>query len=91
VLKTRKSGVTPLLAKRKTMITPTKFSKKLREFSKQNGLSVFTLFMAALAVYINRVAGFRDIVLGTTILNRVNAKDKQTTRHVCQRGGANAH
>ena len=79
VLKTRKSGETSIKAKRKTMIAPAKFSKKLRQFSKENGLSVFTLFMAALAIYINRVAGYQDMVLGTTILNRVNARDKRTT------------
>ncbi len=79
VLKPQKQGETSIRAKRKTMITPAKFSNKLREFSKENNLSVFTLFMAALTIYINRVAGFRDMVLGTTVLNRINSKDKQTT------------
>ena len=79
VLKTSKTGEMSIKAKRKTMITPAKFSRKLRQFSKENNLSIFTLFMAALAIYINRVAGYEDMVLGTTILNRVNARDKQTT------------
>ena len=78
-LKPLKSGDNPIRAKRKTMITPVKFSNKLREFSQENNLSVFTLFMAALAIYIYRVTGNEDMVLGTTILNRVNKREKDTT------------
>ncbi len=78
-LKPLKSGDNPIRARRKTMITPVKFSNKLREFSQENNLSVFTLLMAALAIYIYRVTGNEDMVLGTTILNRVNAREKDTT------------
>lgn len=78
VLKPQAAVEPSIRAKRKTLITPVKFSNKLREFSKENGLSVFTLFMAALSIYINRVTDMSDIVLGTTILNRVNIKEKET-------------
>jgi hypothetical protein len=79
VLKQKGPSSNSIRAKRKTLITPVKFSNKLRQFSRENNLSVFTLFMAALAIYINRVTDIEDMVLGTTILNRVNLKDKQTT------------
>ncbi|SHI02336.1 amino acid adenylation domain-containing protein [Sporobacter termitidis DSM 10068] len=78
VLKPQKSSGVSILAKRKTLITPLKLSNKIREFCSASKLSIFTLFMSALAVYINRVTGIEDIVLGTTILNRTNAKDKET-------------
>ncbi len=78
VLKQRDKNEPSIKAKRKTLITPVKFSNKLREFSQENQLSVFTLFMAALSIYINRVRGLGDLVLGTTTLNRAGPKEKQT-------------
>ena len=66
-------------AKRKTLLTPLKLSGKIREFCSANNVSVFTLFMSALAIYINRVTGTDDIVLGTTILNRTNSREKEMT------------
>jgi tyrocidine synthetase-3 len=78
LLKPHKASENSITAKRKTMLTPLKLSHKIREFCKATHLSVFTLFMSALAIYINRVTGQDDIVLGTTILNRANAKEKDT-------------
>ncbi len=78
-LKAQKQGQQSIRAKRKTLITPAKLSKKIREFSSENRVSVFTMFMSALAIYINRVTGIEDVVLGTTILNRVNKREKDTT------------
>jgi amino acid adenylation domain-containing protein/thioester reductase-like protein len=37
------------------------------------------LFLAALAMYINRITSKNDIVIGTPVLNRSNRKDKNTT------------
>jgi amino acid adenylation domain-containing protein len=78
-LKPQKSGAATTKARRKTLITPLKLSNKIREFCSTERLSVFTLFMSALSIYINRVTGIEDIVLGTTILNRTNAREKETT------------
>lgn len=79
LLKPLKSGDVAISARRKTLITPLKLSNKIREFCTANNLSVFTLFMSALSIYINRVTGIEDIILGTTILNRTNTGDKETT------------
>jgi tyrocidine synthetase-3 len=78
LLKPQKASENGIAAKRKTMLPPLKLSNKIREFCKSTHLSVFTLFTSALAIYINRVTGNDDIVLGTTILNRANAKEKDT-------------
>ncbi|NMA25318.1 MAG: non-ribosomal peptide synthetase, partial [Clostridiales bacterium] len=78
VLKPLKAGVNSISAKRKTLIAPLKLSNKIREFCAVNNVSVFTLFMSALAIYINRVTGIEDIVLGTTIINRTNYREKET-------------
>ncbi|NLA86443.1 MAG: AMP-binding protein, partial [Clostridiales bacterium] len=79
VLKPAKSGGNSIAAKRKTLVTPLKLSNKIREFCAEHNVSVFTLFMSALSIYINRVTGIEDIVLGTTILNRTNVREKETT------------
>jgi fengycin family lipopeptide synthetase D len=79
VLKPQKANNNTISARRKTLITPLKLSLKIREFCAANNVSVFTLFMSALSIYINRVTGIEDIILGTTILNRVNSKEKETT------------
>lgn len=63
---------------RKTFVTPQKLSNKIRSYCAENRASVFTLFLSALSIYINRVTGNEDIIMGTTILNRVNAKEKDT-------------
>jgi amino acid adenylation domain-containing protein len=78
VIKARKFGGESIRAKRKTLITPLKLSNKIREFCLAHRVSVFTLFMSALAIYINRVTGLDDLILGTTILNRTSAREKET-------------
>ncbi len=78
-LKPLKSNENSVSARRKTLVTPLKLSNKIREFCTENNLSVFTLFMSALSIYINRVTGIEDIILGTTILNRTSLKEKETT------------
>ena len=64
---------------RKSFIIPQVLSDKIRDYCSRNNKSPFTLFMAALCIYIHRVTGNDDIVLGTTILNRINAREKETS------------
>lgn len=63
---------------RKTFVTPQKLSDKIRSFCKEYNASVFMLFLSALSIYINRVTGTEDIIMGTTILNRINVREKDT-------------
>lgn len=76
------NSVTPMdvrtMAARKTLITPAKLSNKIRQFCKENNQSVFALFMAGLSMYIFRVLGKDDVVVGTTILNRLSRHEKET-------------
>lgn len=66
-------------SKRITMVAPIKFTNKLREYCKENNTSPYPLFLAALAMYINRVTEKEDIVIGTPILNRSNRREKNIT------------
>lgn len=78
VLKTRSSNEISTKTKRKSFVLPIKLSVKLREYCRNNKVSVFAVFLAALLIYINRVTQKDDIILGTPILNRSNTKEKET-------------
>lgn len=77
-LKNRKVKNELTKARRKTMLIPQKLSGKIREYCQQKKVSEFSLFVAAVAMYINRVTEKEDLVLGTTFLNRSNYKEKET-------------
>lgn len=78
-LKVRKSNELSTKAKRKTFLIPKKLTARIREYCSENSFSEYVLFFAALSMYINRVTAKEDIILGTTLLNRSNMKDKNTT------------
>ena len=73
----KKSGITSR-AKRRTLVLPQKLSSKIHEYCRGKGVSEFSLFIAAVSMYLNRVAGKENLVLGTTLLNRFNAAEKST-------------
>lgn len=78
-LKTKATNEKSSKSKRKTVLPPVKFVKKLREYCKENNTTPYPLFLAALSMYINRVTSKSDIVIGTPVLNRSNRKEKNTT------------
>ena len=65
-------------AKRRTFVLPQKLTDKLRKYCAENRVSEYTLFFAALSMYITRISGKEDLTIGTTLLNRTNAKEKAT-------------
>lgn len=77
-LKNRKIKHDLTRARRKTLLIPQKLSAKIREYCQQKKVSEFSLFVAAVSMYINRVAEKEDLVLGSTFLNRSNFKEKET-------------
>jgi len=72
VLKNYNSTDISAKARRKTMLTPKKLTEKIYQYCAENKTSPFVLFVAALAMYINRVTSKQDINFGTTTLNRSN-------------------
>lgn len=65
-------------ASRSSYVLPEKLSKLLYEYSKQNRVSIFSIFISAISMYINRVTSKEDFNFGTLILNRANSKEKNT-------------
>lgn len=51
----------------------------IRTYCEKNKVSLYNFFMAIFALYLGRVSGLDEFVIGTPILNRTNFKEKQTT------------
>ena len=49
---------------------------KIKEYCKENKISLYNFFMAIFAIYIAEVSNLDDFVIGTPILNRTNFKEK---------------
>ncbi len=50
---------------------------KIKEYCKENRISLYNFFMAIYAIYIGEIANLDEFVIGTPILNRTNFKEKQ--------------
>ena len=70
-LKPRKGNATK--ARRKACIVPYRISESVRNFCMAERLSEFSVFLAALSIYLNRVTGRDDIVISTPVYNRTTA------------------
>ena len=77
-LKNRKKSGISSRAKRRTLVLPQKLSGKIHEYCREKGVSEFSLFIATVSMYLNRVAGKENVVLGTTLLNRASVAEKTT-------------
>ena len=53
-------------------------SQNIKNFCTQNKISIFNFFMAVYSVYLKRISGLDEFVIGTPILNRTNFQEKQT-------------
>ena len=49
---------------------------KIKEYCKENKISLYNFFMAVFAIYIAEISNLDDFVIGTPILNRTNFKEK---------------
>ncbi len=66
-------------SKRKQFTIPKETISLINDFCKKNKASIFNFFMGVFSLYLSRVSGLNEFVIGTPILNRSNFKEKQTT------------
>ncbi len=71
-----KSIKTSNKAKRFSASLDSELNGCINNYCKSNGVSVYSLFLAAISTYIYRVRNEKDIILGTPLLNRSNFKEK---------------
>ena len=68
-----------LSANRKTFVIDAEQTQALNSYAEANNTSVFMLFTAALATYMNRTKmNAERFYIGTAVLNRIGAKEKNT-------------
>lgn len=77
-LKTYKLNDNNIKARRKGLALSEKLTAEVCRFCSENKVSVFTVFMSLLAVYFSRITKKQDLALGTSLLNRTNAREKNT-------------
>lgn len=65
------------VAKRYSVKLNERLNKLILDYCKENRFSPYTVFMTALAIYLERTTQKQDIVIGTPILNRGNFAEKQ--------------
>jgi amino acid adenylation domain-containing protein/thioester reductase-like protein len=53
-------------------------SKKVNNFCNEKEISIFSLFLCLIGIYISRATSKKDISIGTSVLNRLSAKEKET-------------
>ncbi len=63
-------------AQRKAFVLPEAFSAKIREYCEKTDISVFALFLSALSIYIHRVTGKKNIIIGSPVANRSTIAEK---------------
>lgn len=51
----------------------------IKDYCKENKISLYNFFMAIYSIYLSRVSQLEDFVIGTPILNRTNFIEKNTT------------
>lgn len=65
-------------AERKVFELEKESVQKLKQYCKQNNISLYNFFMAVYAIYIAEISNLDDFAIGTPILNRTNFKEKNT-------------
>ncbi|MDM5300447.1 surfactin non-ribosomal peptide synthetase SrfAA [Bacillus subtilis] len=76
-LKGNASGGGSLDAERFSKDVPEALHQQILSFCEANKVSVLSVFQSVLAAYLYRVSGQNDVVTGTFMGNRTNAKEKQ--------------
>ena len=65
-------------AKRKQFKIPAETMDLINIYCKDNKISPFNFFMGVYSLYLSRVSGLDEFVIGTPLLNRANVKEKHT-------------
>lgn len=65
-------------AKRRTFVIKKSTKDKISRFCKENRISMFTTIISALAIFLKNTQKNNDIIIGTPVLNRLNAVEKET-------------
>ena len=71
-------SVADCVALRSSFSIPKKTLDTISTFCKKHSVSIFNFLMSVYSIYISKISGTKDFVIGTPILNRCNFAQKQT-------------
>jgi len=77
VIKQKKTNYFSTRAHRKAFVITEELSSKIRDYCGEQRLSVFSLFLSALAIYINRITNKDDIIIGAPVANRTSRRTRK--------------
>ena len=77
-IKSRKTSEIGSAAVRRSYTLPNRLSDKILKHSTDTGTSPFIIFMSSFMLYLNRVTGSEDTIVGTPVYGRYDAKMKST-------------
>ncbi|MGI6168579.1 MAG: amino acid adenylation domain-containing protein [Christensenellales bacterium] len=76
VIKQKKSNYFSTKARRKAFVIPPALSASIRQYCEDSKISAFSLFLSALAIYINRITNKKDIIISAPVANRTSMAGK---------------
>ena len=65
-------------AERETFYLDKNYMESIKNYCKENNITLYNFFMGIYAIYIREISSLDDFVIGTPILNRTNFKEKNT-------------
>jgi amino acid adenylation domain-containing protein/thioester reductase-like protein len=77
VLKQKKTNYVSTRARRKACIISKTVADHMRAYCEKQNVSIFALYLSVLCIYINRILGKDDIVIGVPVFNR--SRDERNT------------
>ncbi|MFD3262297.1 amino acid adenylation domain-containing protein [Paenibacillus lentus] len=69
---------TSIKADRLRIIVSDELRNSIMEYCTAHQMSMYTLFLAVMNIYLSKVLNTEDIVIGTNLTNRTNSKEKNT-------------
>lgn len=70
--------VTSTNGERKCLVLSDSFYNEMKVFCQQNKINIFTFFLSAFYIYMNKITSEQDLVIGTNYSNRMTKKEKDT-------------
>ena len=78
-VKTKEKEQNDLKANRLLLPLENTLLDQIKSYCEENKISFYNFFMSVFSLYLGRVSGLDEFVIGTPILNRTNYKEKQIT------------
>jgi len=77
-LKNRRDGLFQTTAEKYSFITPKPKALQIMKYCYDAQVSIFSMIIAIFSIYLNRLTAKNTFVIGTSVLNRISEREKET-------------